>query len=46
MASERYGSAGKIHVISFRLGEEKKVSRLEAAWIFQSIKVSSSIPKS
>lgn len=29
----------------FRLGEEK-VSRLEAAWIFQSIKGSSSIPKS
>lgn len=43
MASEQYRRAGKIYVVSLRLGEEKKASRFEAAWIFQSIKVFSSI---
>lgn len=36
MASEWYKCVGKIYVVSSKLKEEKEVSRLEAAWIFQS----------
>lgn len=37
MAKEWYKCVGKIYVVSSKLKEEKEVSRLEAAWIFQSI---------
>lgn len=35
MAWEWYKHVGKIYVVSSKLEEEKEVSRLEAAWIFQ-----------
>lgn len=37
MARERHKCVGKIYVVSSKLKEEKEVSRLEAAWIFQSV---------
>lgn len=37
MAKEWYKCVGKIYVASCKLKEEKEVSRLEAAWIFQSV---------
>lgn len=37
MAREWYKCVGKIYVVSSKLKEGKEVSRLEAAWIFQSV---------
>lgn len=37
MAREWHKHVGKIYVVSSKLEEEKEVSRLEAAWIFQSV---------